>query len=309
MLRAAILGLLIVGSVPAISPAAVGRAGMNDTMAFVRAAPGAGPAAHDCEASNVLRRLAGCSSLISSAKTAAPALARAYRNRAMALFSLGEKERAIRDFDQAIRFDPKDPALYLARGTALQHLDKLDRAVDDLLKAVEIDPANAAAWGNLGVAWERLGDDDRALANYDRSLGLDSENAVILNNRGNVLARMGHRRRAIEDYGRALRVDPDYASAYYNRAGELCLEGAAGSAVSDYLHAIRLGERQRTALEGFLARQGFYEAGQQSAGTSIETALQLWSEHACSAPSAAEAQSEAEAGEGDAGTRRAEGSL
>lgn len=290
MLRAMTISLLMT-AVPIVGHAAVGTAAIDDTMAMLRAAPAAASSSvHDCEASNVLRRLSGCSELIRSGDARGSALARAHRNRGMALFSLGEKRRAIEDFDLAIRHAPEDPALYLARGTAWQHLGEHEMAIEDLVKVIEYDPRSAAAYGNLGVAWEKLGDDARALENYNRSLTLDGENAIVLNNRGNVLARLGERRRAIADYDRALRLDPEYASAYYNRAGERCLEGNAEPAVADYLHAVRLGDRQRRALEDFLSRQGYLDgeqaAGEGAANPDLEPALRRWSAGACIAPSA-----------------------
>ncbi|HET7410529.1 MAG TPA: tetratricopeptide repeat protein [Paracoccaceae bacterium] len=278
-----LVGLLLLASVPAAALASVGPGAIDDTMALMQSSTAPkSVSAHDCEGTNVLRRLSGCSELISSGDVSGSELAHAYRNRGMALFSLGEKRRAIQDFDKAIDVGGGNAALYLARGTAWQHLGEHARALDDLVRAVELEPDNAAAWGNLGVAWEELGDDERALDAYDRSLDLEPDNAVVLNNRGNVLARMGKRQKAIRDYNRALRLRPDYASAYYNRAGERCLEGEAGPAVADYLDAIRLGERQRAALQDFLSSQGYYQAASDpAAGADIESALRRWSESAC----------------------------
>ena len=281
------LGLLVLASLPAVAHASVGTGIIDDTMAVLRSSnEPKSVSAHDCDGSNVLRRLSGCSVLISSGELAGHELAHAYRQRGMALFSLGEKRRAIGDFNRAIDLSGGNAALYLARGTAWQHLGEHDRALEDLTRTVELDPANAAAYGNLGVAWEKLGKDERALQAYDRSLSLDPDNAIVLNNRGNVLARLGERRKAIEDYDRALRLNPDYASAYYNRAGERCLKGEAGPAVADYLHAIRLGERQRAALQDFLRSQGFYEA-ESDVSAGLEAALRRWGESACT-PAATE---------------------
>ncbi len=308
MFRAATIGLLMLATAPLAAQSAVGPDGIDDTMALLRQEPAPEAASvNDCDASNVLRRLSGCSALIKSGEVRGRALSRAYRNRGMALFSLGEKRRAIGDFDKAVRYDDGNAALYLARGTAWQHLGEHARAVKDLDRTIEIDPKNAAAYGNLGVAWEKLGDDDRALKNYDRSLEFEPRNAIVLNNRGNVLVRLGERGRAIQDYDRALSIDPKYASAYYNRAGELCLQGAAASAVEDYLHAIRLGERQRSALQDFLSRQGYYKGPAAPASAiELEGSLWRWSKHACIAVPAAKATTSGAAAN-DGATRRDRG--
>lgn len=275
-------GVFIASSHGTAALAALAPDAIDDTTSLLQPADPQTISAHDCEATNVLRRLSGCSELIGSGEVSGDALARAYRNRGLALFSLGEKRRAIRDFDRAIEIGGGDAGLHLARGTAWQHLGEHVRALPDLLEAVELDPDNAAAHGNLGVTWEQLGKDRRALTTYDRSLQLEPDNAVILNNRGNVLARMGQRQKAIRDFDRALRLRPDYASAYYNRAGERCLEGEPGPAVADYLDAVRLGERQRTALQDFLSSQGYFDPGSEAtAGPDFESALRHWSESAC----------------------------
>src|SRR5690625_1140541 len=269
---------------PGAGAAAIWSQPIEDTVALLRSPPSPQSiSAHDCEADNILRRLSGCSKLINSRAVTDARLGEAYRNRGMALFSLGETERAIQDFDRALAIITDDAALYFARGTARQHLGDHEGALGDLKQSVALDPGNAASHGNLGIAWERLGEDHKALEAYDRSLEIEPVSAIILNNRGNVLARMGKRRQAIADFNRALRLDPSYASAYYNRAGEFCLEGEPVHAVAEYLDAIRLGESQRTAIADFLAGEGYLEA---AAGPEpepiIEAALRQWSESACS---------------------------
>lgn len=277
-------GLLALVFLPGSGAAAIWPQPIEDTVALLRSpASPQSISAHDCEADNILRRLSGCSKLINSRAVTDARLGEAYRNRGMALFSLGETERAIQDFDRALAIITDDAALYFARGTARQHLGDHEGALGDLEQSVALDPNDAASHGNLGVAWEKLGDDRKALEAYDRSLEIEPMNAIILNNRGNILARMGQRRQAIADFNRALLLDPSYASAYYNRAGEFCLEGEPVHAVADYLDAIRLGKSQRIAIADFLAGQGYLETTAGSdAEPMIEVALRQWSESACS---------------------------
>src|SRR5699024_9951693 len=174
-----VMGLLLAG-LPAVAFASVGPGSIDDTVAALQfPTPPKSVSAHDCEASNVLRRLSGCSKPIKSGLLSGADLARAYQQRGTALFSLGEQSRAIDDFDRAIEIDASAD-LYLARGTAWQHLGEHARALDDLLKAVELAPDNAAAFGSLGATWERLGKDRRALDAYDRALALAPDNAIVL---------------------------------------------------------------------------------------------------------------------------------
>src|SRR5262249_16812831 len=62
-------------------------------------------------------------------------------------------DRAIADYDQAIRLDPKNAASYSNRGSAWHKKNQLDRAIADYDQALRVDPAYTKAYQNRGVAW------------------------------------------------------------------------------------------------------------------------------------------------------------
>ena len=61
-----------------------------------------------------------------------------YSNRGLASYNLGQYERAIQDYDQAIRLDPQNALAYYGRGLVYKELDKSTEAELDIAKAKEL---------------------------------------------------------------------------------------------------------------------------------------------------------------------------
>lgn len=67
---------------------------------------------------------------------------------------------------------PPDAATLLARGDGHRSRGDLDRAIADYDAALKVDPKLADAHHNRGVAWHAKGDRRRALADFDAALRL-----------------------------------------------------------------------------------------------------------------------------------------
>jgi tetratricopeptide (TPR) repeat protein len=103
----------------------------------------------------------GCSAIIRSGKET-PDIARAFFNRGRAWFDTAEYDRAIRDFDSAIRFDPNYPEAYNGRALAYAGKGENDRALRDFGQAIALDPNYAIALYNRGILLRSLGRDKEA---------------------------------------------------------------------------------------------------------------------------------------------------
>jgi Flp pilus assembly protein TadD len=71
-----------------------------------------------------------------------------------------DRDRAISDFDQAIRLDPKSAVAYSGRGYVYVSMRDLDRAISDFDQAVRLDPKSADAYNGLGLVYFFKGDYD-----------------------------------------------------------------------------------------------------------------------------------------------------
>ena len=113
--------------------------------------------------------------------------------------------------------DPKDAAGYNRRGIAWSEKRDYDRAIADYTEALRLNPKYHFAYYNRGIAWRNKGDADRAIADYSEALRLHPAYADAYNNRGIAWASKRDYDRAIADYGEALRLNPKDAKALNNR--------------------------------------------------------------------------------------------
>src|SRR5665811_2097243 len=131
-------------------------------------------------------RLAACSSIIDAKSESGRSLAGAYCSRGFAFTEKGELDRAIADYNTAIRFDPKFSIAFNNRGDAFLARNNLDRAIADFTTAIKLDPKNATALGNRGYSYFRKGDLDRAAADFTAQIKLAPDDLLAFINRGNV---------------------------------------------------------------------------------------------------------------------------
>jgi tetratricopeptide (TPR) repeat protein len=99
--------------------------------------------------------------------------------RGLAFAEKGEYDRAIADFDEAIRLDPNDAHSFRYRGIAYYDKADYDRAIADFDEAIRLDPKDTKAYANRGFAYHVKGQHDRAIADIDEAIRLDPRNATF----------------------------------------------------------------------------------------------------------------------------------
>jgi len=149
-------------------------------------------------------------------------------------------DRAIADFDEAIRLEPGNAAAYGHRAGAWARKGDNDRALADYETAIRIDPANAVALRDRGTLWRRMGAHDRALLDLDQAIRLGFSDAAAYNERGQVWLDKANYDRAIADFNQAIKLDPNLAGAYFNRAVAFRGKGDLSGAATDFQLAIGL---------------------------------------------------------------------
>jgi D-alanyl-D-alanine carboxypeptidase len=91
-------------------------------------------------------------------KIEAPKLALTFRNRGFAYANKGNYDRALADFNEAIRLDPKSARAFGNRGVLYVHKRDYDKALADFNEAIRLDPNNALAFCNRGRAKRNIND-------------------------------------------------------------------------------------------------------------------------------------------------------
>src|SRR6266567_3513770 len=105
---------------------------------------------------------------------------------------------------------------HLGVGLLLQQ--NFDRAIVEFNEALRIDPTYIRSFNSRGNAWRGKGDLDNAIADYNEAIRLDPNFAFPYNGRASAFLNKGEIDRAIEDYSQVIRLDPTLAAPYSNRA-------------------------------------------------------------------------------------------
>lgn len=164
----------------------------------------------------------------------------AYNNRANIHDDRGNRDAALADYDAAIRLDPGNDLAYSNRCGTLSDKGEADRAIADCTEAIRLNPKSRDAHQNRGAAWHLKGHHDRALADYDQALALDPAYARAHAGRGFVLSIKRDYPRAIAAYDTAIRHDSRNSTAYYGRARAHLYSDAAAKALPDLRRAAAL---------------------------------------------------------------------
>ncbi len=176
----------------ATSPGANGAAATNesDTKVCVQAA-------------DVEQRIAACTRAAALSGQTADVRASAMINRGEAYNAKGDYDRAITDFSEAIRLDPKYGAAYGDRGNAYYGKNDYDHAIVDYDAAIRLDPKNVGAFTNRGQTYYAKGDFTRAIASLSAALELDPKGANAYSLRGCGYVKAGLLAKAEADFKQA----------------------------------------------------------------------------------------------------------
>jgi tetratricopeptide (TPR) repeat protein len=147
-----------------------------------------------------------------------PDSALAYHHRGNAWSGKGELDRALADYEAAIRLDPSNPALFRDRGVLRRHHGDLDGALVDFDHAIRLGFSDAGAYNERGLVWQDKKRHERAIADFNQALKINPNLASALVNRGIAWRSKGDFNRAIADFDAAIGMDPNMPVAYYNRA-------------------------------------------------------------------------------------------
>ncbi len=127
-------------------------------------------------------------------------------------------EKALRDFDDAIRLDPQLLDARVNRGITLSRMGRTDDAIQEYRAVLALDARNAAAHANLGVLFEKIGRRREALEAYQAAVAANPALAEARTQLGNMLTDAGQAQAALQHFDAVLAQDAGHIIARYNRA-------------------------------------------------------------------------------------------
>ena len=124
---------------------------------------------------------------IISGQLGAEALAVTFNNRGVAYGELGDFDRAILDYNEALGLRPDDATSirnlrvgHVKRGVAEANLGERDKAIADFTKAIELDPSHYLAYMRRGQVQGDAGNLDAAVADLEKAQNLAPDNTQIV---------------------------------------------------------------------------------------------------------------------------------
>jgi lipoprotein NlpI len=185
-----------------------------------------------------------CSRAIKSGDLSDDMAATAHYNRGAILSRRrGGIDKALADFDEAIRLHPR-PAAYVARGTLKNAKRNYDGALADFSEALRMDAELAEAYLLRGLAWMRVGDSGKAVEDATQALKLQPVGPIVQAGSLNLYsARPRPMDRTAHD-----------ATAYKLRGMGRFLRAEFPEAASDLAETVRVSRDTESVLWLFMAR-------------------------------------------------------
>ena len=138
------------------------------------------------------------------------------RSQGVKKYSKQDYAGQLKDYDEALRLDPKSSIAYNNRAVAYEALGKYDVAVEGYDMATILDSAYAAPYYNRGNIHMKKKEYIPAIAEYTKAIEMKHEYAMAYGNRGVAYASIGNSDRAIRDFKTAIDLDPYLKEPYYN---------------------------------------------------------------------------------------------
>jgi tetratricopeptide (TPR) repeat protein len=168
--------------------------------------------------------------------------------RAAASLAKGDRERALADYDLAIRTDPNNSAAFYQRGQLHRDARDFERALDDFGRMIRLDSRNLPAHYSRALVHLDMGDHDRAIRDLDQAISVKPDYAPAFSLRGRAYAGKGETRRSMQDFDHAIGLDPTLADAYLHRGEMHQSMQRLEQAIADYTQAVRFNPKHAYSL-------------------------------------------------------------
>ena len=184
------------------------------------------------------------------------------------MLATGAYDKALVDYNAAIRADPNEATSWMNRGHIWLLKADYDRLLADCSEAIRLQPDNANAFVGQGHAWSGKGEFDRAIASYSKAIELDAASTSAYLHRGFAWKEKGQVDKAIADLTKAISLcgeeierSPEDGTEFRRRAdawkalgdceNAVWAEADYDRAISDYEAVIRLAPKDALAYCGY----------------------------------------------------------
>jgi type IV pilus assembly protein PilF len=195
----------------------------------------------------------------------------------------GRPQEALKNYDEALRYDPGLAEAHLGRGVVLElGFGKLDEAEAEYRQAILLKPTFADAHNNLGQLLARTGRLEEAVKEFDAATAIMQyrEPWVARCNKGQALWRMGKKDEGIAELRACLNFQPKYCAGWRELGRIQLADGQVKDAVGSFEQYARncdkaadayqlLGQAQLRAGLAGKAHDSFLRCAELAEGTPV----------------------------------------
>jgi tetratricopeptide (TPR) repeat protein len=196
------------------------------------------------------KRIAACSKVLTAQPKPDAGLAWAMAARGVAYFTKGDLDHAMKDFDGAIKLDPKNDTALANRGTARMAQGQSGPALLDYTAALKLNPKNANTYNLRGLLYFRTGHPDQAIADYTNAIKYNPKFTDAYNDRGYAYYSAQKFDPAVTDFSMAMKLAPKDPLPVYMRSLAYRKMGKNAQADQDLAAARKLDPQIEEQMKG-----------------------------------------------------------
>jgi tetratricopeptide (TPR) repeat protein len=160
----------------------------------------------------------------------------------------GDWDHALRDYDEAIKVEPKNADAWVNRGNAYAHKNQRDKSTHDYNEAIRLNPNLAQAYCNRALDYLAAGNTDKALADLTEAIRIDPKFVGAYSRRSVVLMRLKRTDEALADAQTAVTLKPESGEAYLFRGRLHLARRKFAEARADFERVLQLAREPQPAL-------------------------------------------------------------
>ena len=176
----------------------------------------------------------------------------------------GKTDLAIQEFNETLRLDPRYVSAYNDLGTVYNRIGQYDKALEQFHKALELNPEYEESVENIGVVYFSMKDYDQAMKYFEQSLKMNPKNHKAYNNVGSVYLVRGEYQKAKEYIEKSHQLDPTYIDAYNNLGSVEISLGEFDNAIKTFQGLLKLNPQHIEGLvnlaSAYIGKQMYDEA-------------------------------------------------